>query len=196
MPSSVPSVYNVDSLLVFSFILQGNLKTIYRKLQEYRGNNINVLGRIQNKYGIFASLVWSKLIQYHKLSKTVLPWTRSSNLHVQDIAKLEQKLYTAFLSCKAKLWWSPRVPSVPANNSQIRGGKQNERGFLFFEYAGSNRKCRIIICMENMLPWYSGEYHLKHVYAQCWNMIEHIVLCTPPCKSFSIMYVICVWLKL
>jgi hypothetical protein len=54
---------------------------------------------------------------------------------VQDIAKLEPKLYTAFLSRKAKLWWSPQVPSVPANNSQIRGGKQNKRGFLFFEYA-------------------------------------------------------------
>jgi hypothetical protein len=38
---------------------------------------------------------------------------------VQDIAKLEPKLYTAFLSLKVKLWWSPQVPSVPAN--KIKG---------------------------------------------------------------------------
>lgn len=50
---------------------------------------------------------------------------------MQELAKLEAKLCTGCLSCKANLQ-SPHVPSVATDNNQIREGKQNE-GLLFIE---------------------------------------------------------------
>lgn len=45
--------------------------------------------------------------------------------------------------------------------------------------------------MHNILPQHTDGDQLKHGYALCWNMIEHILLYSPACNSlFNIFHVI------